>query len=110
MPRRAHECGAILTIVMVAALVCSVLAYGALQLAIAQARRAEGLKGRVQARYAAEAAPIWAMQQLWRDSTWSASATPVPITIPGVSQLTVTFPACPTLPCPPRTMTVVARN
>ena len=107
--------GAVLAIVVVSALVCSVLAYGALYLAMAKARRAQALQDRAQARYAAEAATVWAMQQLWSDATWSAPGgvnIAGTVAIPGIRELTVILPVCPAppAPCSPRPLTVIARN
>ncbi|MBI4340652.1 MAG: hypothetical protein HY598_00040 [Candidatus Omnitrophica bacterium] len=116
MRRFENEQGAVLVVVTAAALVCSALAYGALYLTVAKTRRAHALKERAQVRYAAEAAMVWAMQQLWNDPAWSAPggidliATLSIPAIPGISELTVRYAGCAAPPCPPGTLTVVARN
>ena len=105
-----HERGAVLTVVIVMAIVCSMLAWGVLYAAIANARRAQFHREWMPARYAAEAGLVWAMQRLWADPAWSAPGgqdiTAI-LAIPGVNQLIVTYPVCATPPCP---LQVTARN
>lgn len=102
--------GSILVTVMVGALICSAIAYALLYYTVILTRQSEVIRGRAQARYAAEAALIWANQQLWLDPNWSAPAgVNVPLTIPGVSSMQVTLPICAAPPCV-RQLTVTAQN
>ena len=59
-----QERGAVLGVSIMTAIVCSVVAYLVLFLATSQARQARFYHQRVRARYATEAAIVWAQQQL----------------------------------------------
>ena len=59
-----QERGAVLGVAIMTAIVCSVVAYLILFLATSQARQARFYHRRVRARYATEAAIVWAQQQL----------------------------------------------
>ena len=62
-----QEHGAVLGVAIMTAIVCSVVAYLILFLATSQARQARFYHQRVRARYATEAAIIWAQQRLRAD-------------------------------------------
>ena len=63
-PQLREERGAVLGASILTALVCSVIAYLVMFLAVSQARQARFYHQRVRARYATEAAIVWAQQQL----------------------------------------------
>ena len=62
-----QERGTVLAVAILTAIVCSIAAYLVLFLAISQARHARFYHQRVRARYATEAAIVWAQQRLWVD-------------------------------------------
>ena len=62
--------GAALVAVVMTALITSVIAFGALLLAMSHARTSQVQMNRLRAQYAAEAGLVWAQQQLWKDPRW----------------------------------------
>ncbi len=112
----ARQQGAVLAAMMMASAVFSAAAYSILFLAVSQARQAESLEDRVQARYAAEAGIVWAMAQLQAnpDLRFSAGTTD----LDGVTGIDLggyrvdVFDDCPALPnpCVNRTLKATATN
>ena len=107
---RVHRChcdalgsqqGAALSIVLGTALAASIAAYAMLSVAVGEARHARAFDARARARHAAEAALVWAQQQLWNDPTWSSAAGATDLTVGGVA-VDVILPSCEQLPCEPR--------
>lgn len=83
---RNRERGAVLGIVMLVALVATIASYAMLEVAVSRARQARFYRDRLPSRYAAEAAIVWAQQQLWTDSlfcggTHTVGGVPVQVTV-----------------------------
>ena len=74
-----QERGTVLAVAILTAIVCSIAAYLVLFLAITQARHARFYHQRVRARYATEAAIVWAQAQLRADPTYCNTANPPPV-------------------------------
>jgi len=101
--QRMRERGAVMTIVVGVALVASVLAYGILYLAVANASRNQFYTDRGPARYFAEAGAVWAMQQLWVDPAWNAPGgvdISAQVGAPAGTTVSVSYPVCGVPPCP----------
>lgn len=104
------ERGVALGIVILSAIVFSVAAFAVLTMSLSRAQTAELTEDRLRARYAAEAALVWAMQRLWVDQTWSSGlGIDLPFDIDGDGSIAagegvdVSIPACGP-PCPNRTL------
>jgi len=98
--------GAALGIAIIAALITGIAAYTILIVAMSQARQSGFTGARAKARYAAEAALVWAHQQLSLNPN-----TTFPITRPffGISVTLTTVPAtCSTSSCPRQIIVNVA--
>ena len=67
---RRHSQGAVLGVVIITALVCSIAAYAVLMIAVSRAKHAKFFRARTQARYLAEAAIVMAREQLWATPAW----------------------------------------
>ena len=65
-----EERGIVLAAAIITAIICAIAAYLVLFLAISQARHARFYHQRARARYATEAAIVWAQQQLWADGAF----------------------------------------
>ena len=97
-PRRHDdERGYAIAMVLVLAFVFSIASFGVLFVAISQGRQTRFYEQRVKARYAAEGAIAWALQQLFLDGRWKAPSG-LPVAVGGFS-VVVTMPAC-TQPAP----------
>ena len=107
MARMKNERGLALAMVIMAALLAAIAAYAMLLAATSQATQGRFTVDHARTRYAAEAALVWAQQQLLADPTWS-SAQGADVTIDGVS-VDIIIPSCPTgsptPPCPSRRLT-----
>ncbi len=68
--------GAVLGIVIITALICSIIAYAVLVLARSQARRSRAFQGRMEARYLSEAGFIIATNRLRQDPNYPGCTTP----------------------------------
>lgn len=64
-----NQRGAILGILIPAALVSAIAAYAVLQASVSEARHAAFVRGHVEARYLSEAAIVIARQKLWDEAT-----------------------------------------
>ena len=71
-----RERGIVLAVAILTAITCSIAAYLVLFLAISQARQARFYHQRVRARYATEAAIVWAQQRLRADPAYCNTAIP----------------------------------
>ena len=80
---RRNERGIALGIVILTSVVFAVAAFAVLTMALSrmQVSRATGAS-RLRSTYAAEAGLVWAMQQLWADSTWGSGAGSIDHTVP----------------------------
>ena len=65
--RGRSERGAVLMMAVIAALIAAVMSYGILALAMAQAKQSVVYRNRTPAINAAEAALVWAREQLWQN-------------------------------------------
>lgn len=92
------ERGIALGVVIITAIVFSIAAFGVLALSMGGAQRAGSYARRLQARYAAEAGLVWAMQRLWANPNWSDGWDGTDLTVGGMS-VDVKFDPCPTPPC-----------
>ena len=79
MSSHSTERGAILPIVLGTALLCAIAAYAVLIIVAAQGRHAQFYRGRLRARYAAEAGMVWAKERLWLNPTYCGNPAPPPI-------------------------------
>jgi len=77
--RALQERGNTLGVSILTAIICSIAAYLILFLATGQARHARFYRQRVRARYAAEAAIVWAQQRLRADPTYCNTSNPPPL-------------------------------
>ena len=82
--------GTILTVAVLTAFVCSIAAYLVLFLAVCQARQARFYKNRMRARYAAEAAVVWAQQRLFADPAYCIANGDGPVLEGYQTKVTVT--------------------
>ena len=90
--------GVALGIAILVALITGIAAYTVLIVAMSQARQSSFQGVRARARYAAEAALVWANQQLSKDSTQTFAANP-DITIAGIPVDVTVATGCGKLPC-----------
>jgi len=90
--------GAALGMAIVVALITGIAAYTVLIVAMSQAKQSGFQGARTRARYAVEAALVWANQQLSKDSTLTFSANP-DITINDIPVDVTIATGCGTLPC-----------
>ena len=84
------ERGTVLAVAILTAIVCSVTAYLVLFLAISQARQARFYHQRVRARYATEAAIVWAQDQLRINPAYCPNWANAPVMEGFQVQVTVT--------------------
>ena len=85
-----QERGTVLAVAVLTAIVCSIAAYLVLFLAISQARHARFYHQRVRARYATEAAIVWAQQQLRANPAFCPNLANAPVMEGYQVQVTVT--------------------
>ena len=74
--RGGSERGAVLMMAVIAALIAAVMSYGILALAMAQAKQSVVYRNRTPAINAAEAALVWAREQLWQNPNLCFGADP----------------------------------
>ena len=96
--------GSVLVAVLVSAVICSLVAYGMLTLALSNRWRTKAMtQDRARAQYAAEAVTVWANERLFMDPTYCGSPAPnasdLATDFPGLSvALSVTGGNCSGLP------------
>ncbi len=89
---KTNERGAILAIVIMAAVVFAIAAFALLTITLSSRKQARDVhQQRVRAHYAAEAGLVWAMQRLWVNPAYCGS--PGPPQIDGMT-VTVTVSNC----------------
>jgi hypothetical protein len=71
-----NEDGAVLLVILIAALISTISLYALLQMAISQARRNRLHLARPAARHAAELGLVWAQQRLWLNPNDCFGASP----------------------------------
>ena len=92
--------GAVLGMVIIAAIVFGVTAFAILSMSLGRTQTTRRMADRTRARYAAEGAIVWAMQQLWANPNFGCPGGP-PATVPpavlsdlGVPAITVEVTNC----------------
>lgn len=71
-----HERGLALGIIILSSVMFSAAAVAVLNFAVSNSQHADQQEGRLQDRYAAEAALVWAMQKLWANPSECFAANP----------------------------------
>ena len=96
------ERGYMLTMVVMAAVICAIVSYALLVTSIAQARQGRLYKTRAPAVDAAEAALVWAQAQLLADPVWWSAQGGAPDVIINGLDVDIIMPQCTLNPCESR--------